>query len=60
MPQIVESFFPINCYLLFHRIITNPDIPIDQKTIFLFLLNEAYLKTERDSLRSVVEFSSEK
>ena len=46
--------------LLFHRIITNPDIAIDQKTIFLFLLNEAYLKTERDSLRSVVEFSNEK
>ena len=42
--------------LLYSSIIAHPDIPIEQKTPFLFLLKEGHLNTKTKSLEAVVEF----
>ena len=46
--------------LSYFSIIAHPDIPIEQKTPFLFLLKEAYLHTKTKSLEAVVNFGNAK
>ena len=56
----VHNYSFVEMILSYFSIIAHPDIPIEQKMPFLFLLKEAYLNTKTKSLEAVVNFGNTK